>query len=146
MVFQVWFSVLSSSMTSTGRIKQHGIFRFIFLSLDIAVTYVCVIQWGLYGWMLKHIVSPVIFYFVYALYCKRNMSFNLRYKNIAVMLYLFLGAVFLILVDEIVSFGYIVNYFIGPLMLLCSYFFLREFEKEALLFKANKVINIIKRN
>jgi O-antigen/teichoic acid export membrane protein len=145
-VFQVWFSVLSSSMTSTGRIKQHGVFRFLFLSLDILITYVCVIQWGLYGWMLKHIISPVIFYFVYVFYCKKNMGLNFCNNNIAVMLYLFYGSLFLILVDEIVTFGYIANYFIGPLMLLCSGFFLRDFEKDALLFRANNVINRIKRN
>ncbi len=136
-IFQVWFSVLSSSMTSTGRIRQHGFFRFFYLSLDIAVTYYCVLQWGLYGWMLKHIVSPIIFYFIYLAYCNKNMRLKLSRDNILVMFYLISGSIFMILIDKIFDDGYFHNYLIGPFLLAFSYILLTSFEKQIVTSKFN---------
>lgn len=130
--FHVWFSVLGNSMASTGKIKQHGIFRFMFLTTDILVTYYCVMHWGLWGWMAKHIVSPVIFYFVYYFYCRRNMQFSLDIKNLVLMVYVFLCAWVLILVEELFEFGPVLNYFLGPSLLCTSFFILTHSEKRAL--------------
>lgn len=132
-VFRVWFLVLVSSMSSTGRIKQHGIFYFFYLTLDIVVTYFCVLEWGLYGWMLKHIVSPVVFYFIYTSYCSKSMCFSISKTNIYAMTYLILGSFLLIAVDSILDTGEVYNYVLGPALILLSYLFLRNFEKTALI-------------
>ncbi|MBV1911901.1 MAG: oligosaccharide flippase family protein [Kangiellaceae bacterium] len=142
-VFHVWFSVLGKSMTSTGRIGHHGFFRFLFLSLDIGVTYYCVLEWGLYGWMLKHIVSPVIFYNVYLIYCKRNMSLKLSVNNVSLMFYLLLGSGVLICVDAFFDLGAMANYFIGPVLLFFSWHFLRGFEKQLLITKSKRILQRI---
>lgn len=128
-VFQVWYSVFASSMSSTGRIKQHGFFRFFYLSTDIAVTYYFVMSFGLYGWMLKHIISPVIFFFVYALYCKKSMSFRVLGSNLIMMCYLLISSVGLILIDELWDSGRYINFVFGPVLIFVSYIFLRDNER-----------------
>ncbi|WMS87287.1 oligosaccharide flippase family protein [Pleionea litopenaei] len=102
LVFTIWFSVMSQSMASTGRIVQHGFFRFFYLTLDIVVTFVFVNKYGLYGWMLKHMVSPILFSAVYFLYCKANMGFRLKLENVVLMSYLIVVGVVLAVIDDFI--------------------------------------------
>ncbi|KZZ36995.1 hypothetical protein A3756_11580 [Oleiphilus sp. HI0086] len=138
-LFHVWFSVLSSSMSSTGRIKQHGFFRFFFLTLDILVTYVCVDYWGLYGWMLKHIVSPVIFFFIYIIYCRNKMDLRLSTSNLSIMIYAFISPVLLIALDNFVVYGSEVNYILGPVLVAGAFFLLNQREKSFVIEKVSKI-------
>lgn len=128
-IFQVWYSVLASSMSSTGRIRHHGVFRFFYLSLDIVITYYFVKEFGLYGWMLKHIVSPFVFYFVYLNFCNKHMSFKIVNANFLLMLYLLIGSLSLIFVDGISTSGYAYNFLLGPILVIASYSFLLKAEK-----------------
>jgi len=141
-IFQVWFNVLSQSMSSTGRIKQHGYFRFFYLSLDIAVTYYFVINWGMIGWLLKHIVSPFVFYFIYMIYIKRNMQFSLKVRNLAAMIYLLSASMVLIIVERYVTIGEILNYGLGPVLFVSGIFLLDKTEKEML---RNKFVLVLKK-
>ena len=132
-VFHVWFSVLGRSMASTGRIKQHGVLRLLFLTADIIVTYFGVAYWGLWGWMAKHIVSPVIFYFVYHFYCRKYMEFMLSRSNFILMVYILICSLLLVFFDMNLESGPIINYILGPTLLLSSVFILTKREKEVVM-------------
>lgn len=129
MIFYVWWYNLALSLTPTGRIRQHAIFMFLYLSLDIGVTIVTVPIWGLYGWMLKHIISPGIFFIVNYLYLKKSIHFKFSWSNIWLMGYLFSGSVILSLGlfwKGLAVFGY----FLGPLFLAFAWILLRNSEKK----------------
>ncbi len=137
--FYVWWYVFTQAMTPTGRIKQHGLFQLFFLSTDILVTYFSVKLFGLWGWMLKHTISPFIFFWVYLLYSKKNMGFELSWKNLVLMIYLFSGALALILSDKFLISGWLLNYFLGPMMVIISFFLLEKTEKNYLLAKISAI-------
>lgn len=135
--FYVWYYVFSQSMTPTGRIKQHGIFLSIYFALDIGVTYIFVERYGLYGWMLKHIVSPFVFFWIYLLYAKRYMGLKMHKMNIVLMLYLLITASILIAVDLWLTNSMWINFFLGPILLFTVVLFLKKEEKDFLRNKLN---------
>ena len=125
-IFYVWWYVFSQSMTPTGHIKQHGIFFSLYLTLDIIVTYVFVNSIGLYGWMLKHIISPFIFFWIYYYFAYYSFNFKISKSNILLMFYLLIGSFTLILLDDFSFFKYL----LGPLMLFLVWFVLDDNERK----------------
>ncbi len=141
-IFYVWWYIFTQSMSPTGRIKQHALFYTLFMSLNIVVTYVTVPVWGLYGWMLKHMISPVVFFIVYSVYANRSMDFKFAKSNILVMLYLFTGSIILV-VGALLSKPNFTLYVVGPFLLLITWFLLKENEKSFLLNKMQVLRNKI---
>ena len=129
MIFYVWWYNLALSLTPTGRIKQHAFFMFLYLTLDIGVTFVTVPVWGLYGWMMKHLLSPVVFSVIYYLYLRKSMKFRLSRDNVWIMLYLFSISVILS-VSLVWKDFFVISYFLGPLLLFSAWFLLKDSEKK----------------
>lgn len=128
-VFYVWLYVFTQAMTPTGKIKQHGLFQLAFFSLDILVTYFFVKNFGLWGWMLKHIISPFIFFWIYSLYSRKYMDFKLSTKNMALMSYIIVSSVMLILIDTFLKTGHQINNILGPMLLIGTFLLLEQSEK-----------------
>ncbi|WP_158254412.1 polysaccharide biosynthesis C-terminal domain-containing protein [Tenacibaculum sp. SG-28] len=97
--FYVWYYVFSQSMTPRGKIKQHGIFLVLYFTLDMLVTYIFVNDIGLYGWMLKHMISPFVFFWVYYFYSRKYLKFSFHKNNIVLIFYLLFSATILIVID-----------------------------------------------
>ena len=62
-IFNVWFVVLGQSMTPRGFIKQHSIFKFIVYSMELALAFILIPLYGLYGFLLKFFISYLVFFF-----------------------------------------------------------------------------------
>ncbi len=144
LLFYVWYYVFTQAMTPTGRIKIHGFFQLLYFSTDILVTYIFVEKYGLYGWMLKHFLSPFVFFFVYFFYANSKMGFKLSKENTFFMIFILFTSLILIYFNTIEHLKW-VAYFIGPLMLFSSYFFLTRSEKDFLLYKLKSTIKFIKK-
>ncbi len=134
-IFYVWWYVFSQAMTPTGRIKQHGIFFTFYLILDILVTYVFVNEIGLYGWMLKHIVSPFVFFWIYYIYANISFGFNFNKSNFTLMLYLLLCSLILISIDKYFTDLVFINLLLGPIFLFLVWGILKNEEKKFFLDK-----------
>ena len=134
-IFYVWWYVFSQAMTPTGRIKQHGIFFTFYLILDIIVTYVFVNEIGLYGWMLKHIVSPFVFFWIYYIYANISFGFNFNKSNFTLMLYLLLCSLILISIDIYLTDLVFINLLLGPIFLFLVWGILKNEEKKFFLDK-----------
>lgn len=143
-VFYVWWYIFAQSMTPTGRIKQHSIFCALFYSLDVVVTYILVPKYGLNGWMLKYIISPVIFFIVYFIYSRRKLGFNITRSNLRLMSYLILNGGILIFIISFTEKAEKLIFYLGPLMLLISFFLLKKNEKKYLINSFSKLIRIQK--
>lgn len=144
LIFYVWFYVFAQAMTPTGRIKQHGFFQILYFSLDMLVTYYFVNKYGLYGWMLKHLISPLVFFIVYAIYSYKIMGFRVLKENIIFMGFALISSFLLLLLINVIEFGNLMAYFVGPLLLVGSFFFLKKSEKAFLYEKCNSLKKLIK--
>jgi O-antigen/teichoic acid export membrane protein len=129
LLFYVWWYVFAQAMTPTGRIRQHGIFQILFFTLDMLVTYYFVNNHGLYGWMLKQIVSPFVFFFVYYFYAYKKMEFSISKENSILMGFALISSLILILLMNLTDYGNKIAYILGPLFLISSYFFLKKEER-----------------
>jgi O-antigen/teichoic acid export membrane protein len=130
LIFYVWFYIFTQAMTPTGRIRQHGIFQIMYFSLDIFITYCFVKRYGLYGYMLKHIISPFIFLCIYGLYSYNKIGFRLSKENLILMGYLLLSSSILISLIFFFIHGNQIVLFLGPIMLISSFFFLNKEERK----------------
>jgi len=139
-VFYVWWYTFTQAMTPTGHIMFHAIFYAIYMTIDMLVTYLAVPYYGLFGWTLKHMISPFIFFFVYFLFWHKKIRYSFDIQNIKIMLYILAGSVILIVWTNYFSYS-IIQYLLGPLLLLFSWFFLSI--KEQKFIKA-KIQNLIK--
>ncbi|MDC1371417.1 oligosaccharide flippase family protein [Flavobacteriaceae bacterium] len=137
--FFIWYYVFSQVMTPRGKIIHHGLLSIMYFSIDIAVTYYFVEIYGLYGWMLKHIVSPFIFFWVYLLYVKMFLDFKLSRGNQLLMFYVFLNSLFMIFVDK--YFTDLISYIYGPLSIVSFYWFLNPNEKLLIINKISLLKN-----
>lgn len=145
LIFYVWWYVFTQAMTPTGRIKQHGIFQILYFSIDMLTTLYFVKKCGLYGWMLKSIVSPFIFFWVYSIYSYKRMNFRLSKDNVILMSFLIISTLSIILIINFTLFGKQIAYFIGPTLLFLSFFFLKQTEKSFLITKFHNIKNVFEK-
>jgi O-antigen/teichoic acid export membrane protein len=136
LVLYVWFYALTMVMAPTGRIVMQGILLSSFHLLKLIVVYIFVPQIGLYGWMLKFIIPPFIFFIIYYLYLNNKLQFRILPSNKIIMFLLLFYSVILIVIEKILHFDILVSYILGPLFLFSLVFFISKSEK---LFIINKL-------
>ncbi len=146
LIFYLWWYVFSQVMTPTGRIRQHGIFLTAFYSLNIIVVYLSVNYIGLYGWTLKFIVSPVIFFGAYYFYCRRRFYTGLDWENYKLMMYVLLNTVALIMIVMFVENGAFISYFVGPIQFFFIYFLMQKSERDYLHSSIRKALSAVTPN
>jgi len=130
LLFYLWMYALALVLTPTGRVKTHGVI-FIFISLfNFLIVYYFVPIYGLYGYMLKFIASPIFFFFLYLFYLKKVYRFSIEKKNLIIMIYVFVGAIFIIAFANFIDDNYIINFLIGFTFTIASIGLLSSSEKK----------------
>ncbi|HLO59604.1 MAG TPA: oligosaccharide flippase family protein [Bacteroidales bacterium] len=127
-LFYMWWYAFSQSLTPRGNIIIHGILITLMSILNVVIVLLFVPKLGLYGWMLKFLISPFIFFIIYFIVLKYLYGFNIYRKNLLIMLYVLLSALIIIIIDN-----YSFKYFMSPIMILASIVFLSKSEKLFLL-------------
>lgn len=142
-LFYLWMFALRSTLTPTGRIKTHGIIVILISILDFGIVYYFVPSLGLYGWMLKFIVSPVLFFAIILVYLRKLMGFKIETRNKYIMTYVLLGSLLIIGLDECTIIHYKLNLIIGILLIVLSFVLLSETEQKIIInkFKFNAYKN-----
>jgi O-antigen/teichoic acid export membrane protein len=135
-LFSVWMFSFSQVFTPIGRIKVYVFFLFIMYSMNVAIVYFILPVFGLYGWMLQFMITPIIFFFIFNLYLYKAIDFNIYRKNKLIMIYVTLFAIILFGITEINS---ISGYFFGTGFIIITWFFLQSSEKKYILRKINQV-------
>jgi O-antigen/teichoic acid export membrane protein len=135
LLFFLWMYTFTQAMTATGRIKMEGVILIIMCLTDITVVYFLVPIVGLYGFMLKFIVSPVIFFVFYFLYFKYQIQFKLKKENLHLMVYLIVSFILMITLETYLIHYYLVNLVIGACLIGISFFLLNKSEKDFILKK-----------
>lgn len=137
-LFTMWMYAFTQVFTPTGRIKIYVFFLFIMYSMNILLVYYLTPIVGLYAWMLKFIVTPVIFFFIFYFYLRKYMSFSFHKKNLLIMLYVVFSSIILFLITELnMSIGYIISI----LLLLLSWLFLKDNERNTIIEKIKSMFS-----
>jgi O-antigen/teichoic acid export membrane protein len=135
--FYVYWYIIAVILTPTGKMKIHG-FLVILMSLtDVAVVYFLLPKLGMYAWMLKFIISPILFFFIYFLYLKNVYEFFILRKNLIIMIYILSGfSIIMGLQCLKSSYNEFLVYLMSGLLTICGFIFLTKEEK---LFILNKL-------
>ena len=129
-LFYLWMLMFMQAMTARGRLKTEGVMVIITCLIDIAVVYYFVSNYGLYGWMLKFIISPVIFFNFSLFYFKKNFGFRLERKNLIIMSYIVGAFVLQMVIEKFITGNYKINLLIGLILTGLSFLFLTKSEKD----------------
>ena len=129
-LFYLWMLMFMQAMTARGRLKTEGVMVIITCLIDIAVVYYFVSNYGLYGWMLKFIISPVIFFNFSLFYFKKNFGFRLERKNLIIMSYIVGAFVLQMVIEKFITGNYKINLVIGLILTGLSFLFLTKSEKD----------------
>ena len=129
-LFYLWMLMFMQAMTARGRLKTEGVVVIITCLIDIAVVYYFVSNYGLYGWMLKFVISPVIFFNFSLFYFKKNFSFRLERKNLIMMSYIIVAFVLQMGIEKFITGNYKINLLIGLILTGLSFLFLTKSEKD----------------
>ncbi|MBN2519289.1 MAG: hypothetical protein JXB17_02195 [Bacteroidales bacterium] len=132
LVFYVWFYSMAMALTPTGRIKWNGIFWVIYCTINISVVYFLTSRIGLYSWMLKYIIGPVIFFLLVFVFFNKVIRFHLTKANLILMVYLLSGSLGLIMIENFLSQYIILKYILSFLLLISTVFALEPKESKYL--------------
>ncbi len=130
LVFYCWFYILTQVMTPIGKIKLHGILTIIMALLNIFIVYYFTSKYGLYGWMFKFIISPLIFFVIYLFFIKKLISFRIQKANILLMVYIIITPICLLMLDD-----FNIKYLVSFIAVSLTWFFLKPNEKDFILTK-----------
>lgn len=137
--FMMLMHALGMVFTPTGRIKIYVLFNFIMYTLNVGVVYYFVPRIGLYGWMLKFIISPILFFIVFYTYLSRTIKFSLLKENYRMLFYL--------LFSSLILFGFsewnpIIGYIVSVFLICVSWFLLKQKEKKYIILKLRSLLKI----
>ncbi len=125
----LWMFSIRAVLTPSGRIKLHGSLIVINSLLDLSIVYLLVPVYGLYGYMLKFIVSPILFTPFLLIYLRKKINFSIEKKNVFIMLYTFLCTLLITVISYYNASHYLVNFFIGFILTLIAIAFLSYSER-----------------
>lgn len=131
--FYVWFYTLSISLTAVNKIKIESVFLLIFAGLNMLTSYLFIPQFGLYGYMARNFLSPLIIFILVFLYLSREFNFAILKPNIKLLLFVLCGFVFLTAVDYFL-FTSLVLSIVSLFAVFSTWFFLTDSERLKLLF------------
>lgn len=140
-IFNVWFVIFGQTMTPRGFIKQHSIFKFIYHAINIFLAVILIPIYGMYGYTMKFVIGYLFLFTVNYLFLRFKTEFKISFSNLKLMFFLCFSAIFLIILDFVFSMDK-TGMFVGPILLIASYFLLnlreKKFLKEKLFFLIQK--------
>lgn len=100
LLFMVWGIILMHLFAPTGRVKLELVFHVVINALSLLMVYYFVPKIGLYGYLLKFTVTPLVQLIAFFIFWKKEISFSLKRENIFISFYaVFCCALMLIIKD-----------------------------------------------
>ena len=135
LLFYLWTLMFMQAMTAKGWLKTEAIFVIINCIVDVSVVYFFVDKFGLYGWMLKFIISPILFFNISAFFFRKKLDFRFDRKNIIVMGYIILAFIMQMTVEKFIFHDFKINLLLGISLTAITYFFLTVAERQFIIDK-----------
>lgn len=134
---RIWWHQIMLVFTPLGSVKLHGLLMILFSSLDLLIVYIFVPILGLWGWTLKFLIGPVVFFVIYGLILVYKISFSIKRENLTLGILVLLGAIGQILLTTYYDI-LIYEIAFGMIIMISSFLLLSKTER-------NKIISIILR-
>ncbi len=128
-LFYLWMYTLAVVLTPTGRIKHYGMFVISISLINLLVVYIFVPIIGLYGWMLRFTLSPVVFFILYKIYLEKQIQFRFSKDNRKIMIYAILGSFGLIFLEKYFHINWVYLTLFGLILSIFSVFFMTNAER-----------------
>jgi PST family polysaccharide transporter len=87
LLFAIWATILEQIFAPTGRLKIFLLFLIIVYSISLGLVYFLVPKYGLWGYLIKFTLTPVLNVCIYFFFWNTEISFKLQRKNLVVVLY-----------------------------------------------------------
>jgi len=139
LIFFIWSSILSQLFYATGRLKSYLIFGLIINSISLSLVYYLVPNIGLYGYLAKFTVTPLVTMATYFLFWQYEIKLKIEKENIYIMMYAILCSVLLLVFKD----KNIYLQLLSIILILALYILLKKEEKE---FIFKKIKGVFKRN
>lgn len=132
--FHMLLVPLGQVFTPTGRIKIFYFFQILNYTLALIIMTFLIPLLGLTGWMLRFIIPPLIFSFVYYIYLNKKIGLKIFKKNLLLIVYLLVSSLILYFISN-------VNTWLSMLLAImftgALYFLLTDKEKKVIINKIN---------
>ena len=128
---------LGQVFTPTGRIKIYAFFQFFRISIRLTIIYFLIPILGLTGWMLRFIIPPFIFFFVYYIYLNKKIGIKIHRNNLNLIVYLIFCSMILYFVS---NFSTWISILLALLFTGSLYFLLTKGEKNKVISKINSYL------
>ena len=100
MLFVIWSSIFAQIFWPTGRLKHQFIFVIIINVLSLGLIYYFVPIYGLYGYLIKFTIVPLLTVLMYFVFWRKRIKFRFKKENITIMLFGLLCSVLLLLLKD----------------------------------------------
>ena len=131
LIFVIWSSIFAQIFWPTGRLRHQFIFVIIINSLSLGLIYFLVPIHGLYGYLIKFTLIPVITMLMYFVFWRKRIKFKFKKENVTIMLFALLCSVLLLILKDRMIYLQILS--IG--LIITLYFLLKKQEKDFLIKK-----------
>lgn len=136
LILFIWGSILSQLFYATGRLKSYLIFGLIINSISLLSVYYLVPNIGMYGYMVKFLISHILTSLIFYLYWRKEIKFKLDKNNLPIMLYSIITVALLLVLKDVEIYLQIT----AILLLIIMIFMLTEKEKTFLRGKLEKIL------
>lgn len=136
LVFVIWAAILSQLFYATGRLKGFLIFGLVLNSLSLIIVYYLVPAYGLYGYLTKFTIIPILTLISYFIYWTKEVQLKVFNENLKIMGYsIFCGVLLLFFKD--INFFLLLALSLGLISLMV--FFLKKNERNFILKKLKSI-------
>lgn len=132
LIFVIWSYAFVQIFAPTGRLKNLFIFGMINHSISLFLAYYLIPKVGLYGYLAKFSIAPIISTFIYFIFFSYTISFKLKKENIKLVLFSILSVIILLVLQNDKVYLILVSVIILLLMIIIL-------KKEERLFIINKI-------
>ncbi|MBZ0183576.1 MAG: oligosaccharide flippase family protein [Melioribacteraceae bacterium] len=139
LLLTVWYKCFKQTFAPTGRLKQLVWFEMFNNVLIIGLLWYFIPIYGLWGWLLRFTVAPLVLFLFYTSYSRKAFEFHFNKENISLLIYsiLSIASIISLIILDLSDFTI---YLVSSIFLLGFYFHLTLSERKFILNKISAFV------
>jgi len=134
----LWATIFEQIFAPTGRLRVFLVFSVIITAISLFLVYFYVPQYGLYGYMLRYTITPMLSFLVYFVYWRKEIQFRIKKGNLILIGYALLAVSILLIVRNTETW---IQILLGAMLLAGSISLTEKRERD---FIMNKIYTILR--
>lgn len=141
LLIAVWATIFEQLFAARNKLKIFLIFTIVIYSISLFLIYIYVPKYGLYGYLLRFTLTPLLLLSTYYIFWKREINFSLKTENFKIVLYSVLCMIILLFFKEYSNYT---QFFIGLVLIAPMILLLKKQERNFLFKKITTILKIKK--